>query len=122
MKHLGNPIVFVLGYICFMFPTYVLPFFGSNSLAGNLVVHAAHNRSYPPFWLHLACLVVLIVLTWYRGAHVDKKWLAIFPFLALLFDMVPGFSLIPFIPTGLHVAAIIMGVRGTGIDTPTRPA
>src|SRR3546814_9539441 len=112
MQILGNAIVFVLGYIIFMLPTYFLPYLGSNSAvlgAGGLA--AGYGMS-PAFWAHLATLVLLIVLTWFRGTLVDRKWLVIFPILAAVFDLTPGLSLIIIVPTVMHLLAIILGEIG----------
>lgn len=112
MKVLGNAVVFVILYLLFMGPTYYLPYVGSNSA----VLHAAAASSdagmNPAFWMHLICLLALILITWFRGALIDKKWLIIFPILATVFDLAPGLSMIPLIPTVMHLLAIILGVAG----------
>ncbi len=112
-KILGNTIVFVGLYIIFMIPTYILPYMGSNSSVIN-AVGASHGMGMnPAFWLHLASLSVLLVIAWIRGANIDKKWLTIFPVLALVFDLFPGLSSIPLVPTVMHLLVIILGVVGT---------
>ena len=110
MKFLGNGIFFVLTYIVFMIPTYILPFFGSNSSVINTLGVASGGGFNPLMWLHLGVMAVLVVVTWFRGSLVDKKWLVVFPVLAMAFDFVPGLSFIPFVPTVMHLLAIIMGV------------
>ena len=121
MKFLGNAIVFVVLYILFMLPTYYLPYLGSNSAGLNALGVAANAGMNPMFWLHLASLIVLVVLAWIRGALVDKKWLVIFPILATVFDLVPGLSSIPLIPTIMHLLAIILGVVGGKATIPATP-
>lgn len=112
-KALGNAPVFVGAYIIFMLPTYLLPYLGSNSLLARGFGAAAGVRIiHFPFWLHLAAMGVLCFLCWVRGAYVDKKWLIVFPVLAIVFDFVPGLSAIPLIPTLMHLLAIILGVVG----------
>ena len=54
----------------------------------------------------------MIVLAWSRGANMDKKWLIIFPILGALFDLAPGLSVIPLVPTVMHLLAIVLGVVG----------
>jgi hypothetical protein len=123
-KALGNAPVFVIAYILFMLPTYFLPYLGSNSAATIAIQHAAPMGTNALMWLHLAALMVLVTVTWFRGSLVDKKWLVIFPILATVFDFVPGLSLIPMVPTVMHLLAIILGVVGaTAIErtTPTAP-
>jgi hypothetical protein len=47
-------------------------------------------------------------------------WLVIFPILAAVFDLFPGLSAIPLIPTVMHLLAIILGVVGaTAIERST---
>lgn len=60
--------------------------------------------------LHLALLFLLILIAWFRGRKAEKGWIAVFPFLALIFDLVPLLNLIPFVPTVMHLMAIILGV------------
>lgn len=112
MKFLGNAVVFVILYLLFMLPTYYLPYLGSNSAVVGAVGATAEAGITPAFWLHLGALIVLCVVTWFRGVLVDKKWLIIFPVLATVFDLAPGLSLIPLIPTVMHLLAIILGVVG----------
>ena len=110
MKVLGNVAMFVLLYIVFMIPTYVLPYLGSNSSVLNTAGQASGAGMNPLLWLHLGALIALIVITFFRGTLVDKKWLVIFPILATVFDLVPVLSFIPLVPTVMHLCAIIMGV------------
>ena len=112
MKFLGNAVVFVILYILFMLPTYYLPYLGSNSAIVGAMGAAAGKGVNPAFWPHLISLIVLVVVAWFRGAFVDKKWLIIFPILAAVFDLVPGLSAIPLVPTVMHLLAIILGVVG----------
>lgn len=112
-KALGNAPVFVIAYILFMLPTYYLPYLGSNSFALQGMSSAAGGGLSTLFWLHLGSMVVLCFLCWIRGQYVGKKWLLVFPVLAIVFDFVPGLSLIPMVPTIMHLLAIILGVVGT---------
>lgn len=118
MKFLGNTVVFVILYILFMLPTYYLPYLGSNSAVLGALGAAAGAGVNPAFWPHLGSLIILIVLAWFRGALVDKKWLIIFPILASVFDLVPGLSTIPLVPTVMHLLAIILGVVGAKSTAP----
>lgn len=112
-KALGNTPVFVIAYILFMLPTYYLPYVGSNSSIMHGIDAAAGGKALNfAFWLHMGSLLILCFLCWVRGAYVGKGWLVIFPVLAIVFDFVPGLSLIPMIPTVMHLLAIILGVVG----------
>lgn len=122
-KALGNAPVFVIAYIIFMLPTYFLPYFGSNSavLQGTAAAAGASGGFFF-FMLHFGSMLALCFFCWVRGAYVNKGWLVIFPILAIVFDFVPGLSLIPLIPTWMHLAAIILGVVGAKAVMPTPPA
>lgn len=106
-----NTLVFVVGYVLLMIPTYVLPWLGSNSAVLNAVGATIGHGMTPQWWAHAWCLVMLILMTWGRGDFIGKKYLPVFPFLAAVFDLTPGLSMIPLIPTALHLAAIILGVK-----------
>jgi hypothetical protein len=107
---------FVILYLLLMFPTYLLPYFGSNSAVVNAGLAAADaaagggNGLNILMFAHLACLGGMALITWLRGAVVGKAWLVTFPLLAAVFDMVPGLNWIPLIPTAMHLSAIIIGV------------
>lgn len=109
---LSSGVAYVLVYLVLAVPTYVLPYFGSNSAVLNIAGQAMGLGALPQFWFHLVALYLLVVVAWIRGGHIGKQWLAIFPVLAGIFDMVPGFSVIPLIPTIFHVLALVMGVSG----------
>lgn len=111
-KALGNAPVFVIAYIIFMVPTYVLPYMGSNSSVVGALGAVAGAGINPAFWPHIGSMLILCFLCWVRGAYVGKAWLVIFPVLAIAFDFMPGLSAIPFVPTVMHLLAIIMGVVG----------
>jgi hypothetical protein len=118
-KALGNTPVFVLAYIVFMLPTYFLPYAGSNSsLLQGMDAAMGTKHLNPAFWFHFGTMLILCLLCWTRGAYVNRKWLIIFPILATVFDFVPGLSLIPMIPTFMHLAAIIAGVAGAKTAVP----
>lgn len=110
---------FVGLYLLFMFPTYILPYFGSNSIAANTVLASADamagggNGANILLFVHLACLGMLGLLTWLRGSEIAKSWIVTFPIIAGVFDIVPGLSFIPLVPTVMHICAIITGVSGT---------
>ena len=110
MKILRNAVTFVILYFIFMCPTYILPYLGSNSAANSALSYAASGGAWIVTLIHFGSLLVLIVLTWFRGYLINKKWLIIFPILATAFDFLPLLSLIPLIPTMMHLLAIIVGV------------
>ena len=117
MKFLGNAVIFVMVYLLFMVPTYILPYMGSNSAvinAASLTVIEEIGPN-PALIIHFLCLLVLIVFTYFRGILINKNWLLIFPILATFFDLMPGFSLVPMVPTVMHLLAIILGVVGTQV-------
>ena len=118
MKFLGNAVVFVPLYLVFMIPTYYLPYKGSNSAVIGAIAATAEAGINPYFWLHLAALLALVVIAWFRGVLIDKKWLLIFPLLATVFDLTPLLSSIPLVPTVMHLLAIILGVASKTAPPP----
>ncbi len=116
---LGSGPSLVMLYLLFMLPTYILPYFGSNSLVANAALAAADeaagggNGLNMLLLVHIICLAALCLLAWLRGSLVGKTWLVTLPILAGLFDILPGFSMIPLVPTVLHICTIIVGVSGT---------
>lgn len=116
MKIFEKTPVFVISYLLAMLPTYVLPWLGSNSSAMQGLAASTRDSGGDAvnmlFLIHLACLIFMVVITWIKGKSNDRGWIAIFPVVAAVFDMLPGLSLIPLIPTIMHVLAIIFGARG----------
>lgn len=116
-----NAVAFFVLYLLFLLPTYYLPYVGSNSSVVNAIGAAVGAGLSPQFWAHIASLFVLVVVTWLRGCAISKQWIVVFPLIAAVFDMTPGLSLIPLLPTAMHVVALIMGARGaTSTEQVTR--
>ncbi len=106
---LKNTVFYVIGYLLLMIPTYVLPYFGSNSLLANVLGAALGHGPMPQWWLHAWSLVMLVLLGYLRGQIVGKRYLIAFPLVAAVFDMVPGLSVIPMVPTVMHALTVILG-------------
>lgn len=100
---------FVGLYILLALPTYVLPYFGSNSIVMNFAYLATGGGGLVLLLIHVALLVGLCVLARARGRTVGKPWLVLFPIGAAIFDIVPILSLIPLVPTLFHVCAMALG-------------
>ena len=66
----------------------------------------------PLFLFHMGALAVCIILALLRGKGTHRTWLVVFPVLAAVFDLVPLFNWVPFVPTVMHLLAIILGVMG----------
>jgi len=98
---------FILLYLLCLIPTYILPYFGSNS-----ILAAAGTLGITLFWtvFHIIFLVIMILLAHKRGKDTTINYLMLFPILAGAFDMVPMLSMIPLVPTIFHLLAIVMGV------------
>ena len=105
----SGPLYFVL-YLALAIPTYILPYFGSNSAFVNGVSTFGGAGAYPLFYWHLTFLYCLICLAWVRGSLIDRSWLLVFPIFAAIFDLVPGFNWIFLVPTVFHILAMILGV------------
>lgn len=103
-----NSVGYTGAYLLLMTPTYVLPYFGSNSAILNSLSTAAGVGPTPQWWLHFWCIAMLIILTWMRGVTIQKSFLTLFPLVAGFFDLVPVLSSIPLVPTIFHIIGLIM--------------
>lgn len=108
---------YVAIYLVLMVPTYILPYFGSNSALVNAFSAALGMGPTPQWWAHVWCLTMLTLLGWLRGNAIGKAYLPVFPVLAAVFDLTPGLSAIPLLPTLLHLAGIILGAMGVASVT-----
>jgi peptidylprolyl isomerase len=113
---IANPVAFFFLYLFFVIPTYVLPYFGSNSLLVGGALSFS-NGSNPFFWMHVLCFTCLTALTWWRGYATHSIWITLFPVLGGIFDLVPGFTLIFLLPTLMHCLALIFGVKQKASDS-----
>lgn len=107
-----NAIVFVVTYLILMVPTYVLPYFGSNSAIVNAISAAVGLGMTPQWWAHAWSLVMMCLLAWARGGVAGRAWLPVLPALATAFDLIPVLSSIPFLPTLLHIGTLLAGLIG----------
>ena len=110
---LGNPVVFALVYFVLMLSTYALPYFRSTFAVASVLAGSQSMFNGAAFLLGLqvAALAAMAGITFVRGGITGRAWIVIFPLLALVFDIVPILSLIPFVPTVMHLIAIVMGVQ-----------
>lgn len=99
---------FFIAYAVTLIPTYVLPYFGSNSLMVNGILSASGGMP-APFWWHISCYAVLIFVAFIRGARISRLWLSAFPVLAAIFDLLPVINNIPLVPTVFNLAALYVG-------------
>ncbi len=125
-KVLSSTPAFVILFVLFMVPTYVLPWLGSNSSLSNAASVANGTGVNPLFYVHAAALAILIALTWIRGSSIGKSWLVVLPVVATIFDMMPVLNLIPFVPTILYIITLILGAIGDrataqAVDSPDAP-
>lgn len=111
-------VAFSLAYLALMMPTYVLPWFGSNSVLINVVGVAVGKGMTPQWWIHAWSLAMLVIVAWVRGDAIGKGYLAVVALIAATFDLMPVLSAIPFVPTICHLVVIFAGVRGSVQDRP----
>ena len=108
-----NALFYIVCYLALMLPTYVLPYFGSNSIIVNSIGAAVGRGMTPFWWLHVWALVMLVLIAYARGKHFSKPYIVVFPVIAAVFDMVPGLSLVAFVPTVMHLVALVLGAIGS---------
>lgn len=102
---------FLLFYLLAMVPTYLLPYFGSNSLLGQ-TMWATHTQTGGGLMFtgfHAGALIACIFLAWARSVVNGKRTLMALPIIAAMFDMVPLLSIIPLVPTVLHIITLVWG-------------
>lgn len=104
MKFAANPLGFIVVYLILMLPTYLLPWL---SVQSELMTGYAVAERLAQAW----CLGMLVILGWVRGKMTGKTHLPVFPLLAGVFDLVPLLNLIPFVPTVMHLIAMVMGAQ-----------
>lgn len=102
--------LYIAAYLLLLIPTYILPYFGSNSSLVNVVSTATGMGMTPLWWLHAWCLVMLVILGWWRGRWTARAYLPVFPFLAGAFDLIPILNLVPLVPTVMHLIGMVVGV------------
>lgn len=113
LRILTTTVGFLISYLVLMIPTYLLPYAGSNSSIINGMAALFGRGPTPQWWIHFWCLFMLILLGHVRGRLVGKPYLLVFPILALVFDLTPGLSAIPLVPTVMHLLCLILGAMGT---------
>ncbi len=107
-----NAVIYVLLYVLCMIPIYLLPFLSSYSALFLLTVVSRTGSLNILFLIRVAALVIMFILALARGSRTRRPWIAIFPILAAIFDLVPALNRTPIIPTLMHLCAIIIGAIG----------
>jgi zinc-ribbon domain len=100
---------FFVAYFLTIIPTYILPYSLSNSVAFNEGAAAIFGTYSMQFWWHLSCFPVAMFLAFIRGVRIARPWLIAFPFLAGVFDLIPGLNFIPLVPTIMHAVVLFIG-------------
>lgn len=105
----GKGARFFLAYFVAMLPTYILPYFGSNSGFLNTASAAIGGGLLPGYLWHATFIAILCALAYVRGVRIQRGWLVAFPIVGGFFDLVPGFNWIPFVPTVMHAVTMYIG-------------
>ena len=112
MKFLEKTMVFIGLYIVFMIPTYYLPKMGSTGNYEVSTINGTESLFVPEYaFLHFIIMLILVIIVFYRAKFINKKWLISLPIIALIFDVVPVFNMIPFITTIMHVLTLALGAN-----------
>lgn len=101
-------LTFLIAYLAALPLTYVLPYFGSNSI---LAAVGTLGISLVGTLVHLACFAVMLCVAFQRGKAISRPLLWALPAGALCFDFIPLLSLIPLVPTVFHAAALVVGAH-----------
>ena len=102
-----NLFVFLVLYLFFMIPTYVIRFVLVSSFFEENGAEQAVEMATGVNVLLAICLSLLILIGLFRGLRIGKPWLVVFPVIAFVFDMVLVF--IPLVPTVMHILALVLG-------------
>ncbi|MEY4501026.1 MAG: hypothetical protein RIS52_916 [Pseudomonadota bacterium] len=100
---------FFIAYLITLIPTYILPYFGSNSMLINGIGAEIAGGRPVQFWYHISAYAGLIFLAYIRGVRIARVWLFAFPIFAMFFDLVPVINNIPWVPSILNIAALYIG-------------
>ncbi len=106
---------FFIAYFIVTIPTYVLPYFGSNSMIVNGISDSLGGFTVQ-FWWHVSCYATLLLIAYIRGEQVSKVWLVIFPVFAAFFDLAPVLNNLPLVPTVFHVATLYIGCSRANVE------
>ena len=105
---------FLIAYIAALPLTYILPYFGSNSI---IAAAGTGGLTLLGTFVHMLCFLVLIIVAAMRGPAIGKPFLWAFPVIAGVFDFVPVLSWIPFVPTAMHAMALVTGANAVERST-----
>jgi OFA family oxalate/formate antiporter-like MFS transporter len=101
-KLLASPVLFVVLYLVFMVPLYIVPWLTPSGMAAGLV-------SNPVFWIPIVCWLALIILAFMRGVTVGYGWLVALAIIGAFFDLVPGMNWLPMVPTVANLVCLVCG-------------
>jgi hypothetical protein len=96
----------LLAMLVSFIPTYILPYYGSNSSLLNAAALALVGNLLITFWLHLFVYGFATLLMWFSHRGISKLWV-IAPVFAAILDLTPGLSSLPFLPTLLMVISLV---------------
>ncbi|WP_420723557.1 hypothetical protein [Hwanghaeella sp. LZ110] len=103
-----NIFAFLLTYIIFMIPTYLIRFAAfSAAVQSTNSEQDISNIGNAASLMMIACFLILALIAFFRGRRIEKPWLAAFPIVAGVFDVVLFF--IPVVPTAMHILTIVLG-------------
>lgn len=100
-------ITFLLSYIFLMIPTYFIRLAGASAAVQSQGDISSDGMAITINIILFLLLLGMVLITFYRGKRINKKWIVCFPIIALVFDVFIVF--IPAIPTIMHILAIVFG-------------
>lgn len=100
-------IIFILLFFIAAIPTYVIRYLGFAVIISDTTVESASEIGDAVNIMLLVCYVAMMLIAYFRGRKIGKGYLASFPVIAGVFDIVLVF--IPFVPTVMMLLTLILG-------------
>ena len=103
--------VFIIIYVVLMIPTYVWNYI----IAVDAIASEAGQINFTWNIIQIINYLLLTVVAFLRGRRVGKGYIAAFPFVGGIFDVILIF--IPFVPTVMNIVTIVLGAQGGKAST-----
>lgn len=103
---------FLIIYLVFMIPTYFWRFAVIGSAIDESNTTSADDLENAMYLLMFLSYAVMARVTYSRGKAIGKTYIASFPIVGFVFDMILPF--IPFVPTVMNIITIVLAMPNNG--------